>query len=99
MRELCRQDPGYVDGGGRGHREGAGPDPGAHSGRVVPAEMQRLPSEPVDKGQDTGQSLCSLCYKMKRLGQSRNDTQLWMCLVVKVKSNAVKKILYRNLEC
>lgn len=32
--------------------------------------MQRLPSEPVDKGQDTGQSLCSLCYKMKRLGQS-----------------------------
>lgn len=70
MRELCRQDPGYVDGGGRGHREGAGPDPGAHSGRVVPAEMQRLPSEPVDKGQDTGQSLCSLCYKMKRLGQS-----------------------------
>ena len=27
---------------------------------------------------------------MKRLGQSRNDTQLWMCLVVKVKSNAIK---------
>ena len=28
--------------------------------------------------------------KMKRLGQSWNDTQLWMCLVVKIKSNAVK---------
>ena len=27
---------------------------------------------------------------MKRLSQSRNNTQLWMCLVVKVKSNAVK---------
>ena len=28
--------------------------------------------------------------RMKRLGQSRNDAQLWMCLVVNVKSNAVK---------
>ena len=28
--------------------------------------------------------------RMKRLGQSRNDTQLCMCLVVKVKSDAVK---------
>ena len=28
--------------------------------------------------------------RMKRLSQSRNDTQFWMCLVVKVKSNAVK---------
>ena len=27
---------------------------------------------------------------MKRLCQSRNSTQLWMCLVVKVKSDAVK---------
>ena len=27
---------------------------------------------------------------MKRLGQSRTGTQLWMCLVVKVKSDAVK---------
>lgn len=49
LRELCREDPGYADGGGRGRREGAGPDPGAHSGGVVPAAMQRLPSEPVDK--------------------------------------------------
>ena len=28
--------------------------------------------------------------KMKQLGQSRNDTQLWMCLVVNEKSNTVK---------
>ena len=28
--------------------------------------------------------------RIKRLSQSRNDAQLWMCLVVKVKSNAVK---------
>ena len=28
--------------------------------------------------------------RMKRLGQSGNDAQCWMCLVVKVKSDAVK---------
>ena len=28
--------------------------------------------------------------RMKWLGQSRNDAMLWMCLVVKVKSSAVK---------
>jgi len=28
--------------------------------------------------------------RMKRLHQSRNDAQLWMCLVVKVNSDAVK---------
>ena len=27
---------------------------------------------------------------MKRLSQSRNNAQVWMCLVVKVKSNGVK---------
>ena len=37
--------------------------------------------------------------RRKELGQSRNDSQLWMCLVVKVRYNAVKKVLYRNLEC
>ena len=29
--------------------------------------------------------------RMKWLSQSRNDAQLWMCLMVKVKSDAVKK--------
>ena len=28
--------------------------------------------------------------RMKRLGQSGNNAQLWMCLVVKVKSDAIK---------
>ena len=28
--------------------------------------------------------------RMKRLGRSGNDTRLWMCLVVKVTSDAVK---------
>ena len=28
--------------------------------------------------------------RTKRQGQNGNDAQLWMCLVVKVKSNAMK---------
>ena len=36
----------------------------------------------------------------KRLSQSRNNARLWLCLVVKVKSDAVKyNIAYWNLEC
>ena len=30
--------------------------------------------------------------RKKRLGQSRNDAQLWMCLVVKVKFDTVNNI-------
>ena len=37
--------------------------------------------------------------RMMRLGQIRNDTQLWMCLVVKIKSEDIKTILHRNLQC
>ena len=46
--------------------------------------------------------------RMKQLGQRRNDVQLWICLVLKVKSDAVKiyldlfrnlEVLFRNLEC
>ena len=36
--------------------------------------------------------------KMKPLVQSGNDAQLWMCLVVKIKSNAVKNNIARNLQ-
>ena len=36
---------------------------------------------------------------MKRLSQSGNNAQVWMCLVVKVMSDAVRTILHRNLEC
>ena len=35
--------------------------------------------------------------RMKRLGQSGKDAQLWMYL--EVKSDAVQTILHRNLEC
>ena len=37
--------------------------------------------------------------RMKRLSQSKNNTHLWVWLVVEVKSDAVKKTLHRNLEC
>ena len=37
--------------------------------------------------------------RMKRLGQSRNDIQPWIRHMVKVKSDAVRTILHRNLEC
>ena len=37
-----------------------------------------------------GGQLLTASEKMRQLGQSRNDAQLWMCLVEKVKSDAVK---------
>ena len=40
-------------------------------------------------GKNEGQLLIDT-ERMKQLGQSRNDAQLWMCLVVKVKSVAVE---------
>ena len=33
---------------------------------------------------------------MKKLSQSGDNAQLWMCLVVKVKPDAKRTILYRN---
>ena len=41
------------------------------------------------QGKSGGQLLIA-SVRMNRLGQNGNDTQLWMCLVVKVKSEAVK---------
>ena len=37
--------------------------------------------------------------QMKRQSQSKNNTQLWICQVMKVKSDTVKSNMYRNLEC
>ena len=37
-----------------------------------------------------GRQLLIAPERIKHLGQSRNNTQLWMYLVVKVKSSAVK---------
>ena len=36
---------------------------------------------------------------MKGWSQSKNNTQLWMWLVIEARSNAVRAILHRNLEC
>ena len=36
--------------------------------------------------------------RMKHVGQSRNDAQLWICLVVKIKSSAVKNNIANNLQ-
>ena len=36
--------------------------------------------------------------KMNKLGQSGNKAKLWMCLMVKVNSNAVRTILHRKFE-
>jgi len=38
----------------------------------------------------SGGQLLTVPERMKQLGQSVNDTQLWMCLTVKVKSDAIK---------
>ena len=40
-------------------------------------------------GKSEGQVLTTL-VRMKHLGQNRKDAQLWMCLMAKVKSDAVK---------
>ena len=37
--------------------------------------------------------------RMKRLGQSGKDAQLWMCMLRTVKSDAGKNNIAENLEC
>ena len=49
-------------------------------------------------GNNGGQLLVSP-EVMKQLGQSGDDTQVWMCLALKVKSSAVRTVLHRNLQC
>ena len=39
---------------------------------------------------DIGEERKNRSTGIKRLTQSRNNTQFWMCLVVKIESNAVK---------
>ena len=36
---------------------------------------------------------------MKRWSQRKNNTQLWMGLVIEARFDAVKRILHMNLEC
>ena len=60
-----------------------------------------LPGQKVSSmllGKSGGQLLVAL-ERMKWLSQSGSNTQLLMCLVVKVKSDVINTILHRNLEC
>ena len=52
-------------------------------------ESPRLEDVQYATGKSEGQLLIAP-ERMKQLGQSGNDAQLWMCLVMKVKSDAVK---------
>ena len=55
-------------------------------------EDERPPGQKVSTmllGKSGGQLLI-VPERMKWLGQIGNDTQLWMCLVLKVKSDAIK---------
>ena len=54
-----------------------------------------LTSPPPSPGQYVSNTILGMIKeiapeRMKKLGQSGNDTQLWVCLVVKVKSDALK---------
>ena len=48
-------------------------------------------------GKSGGQLLIA-SGRMKQLGQSRNDAQLWMCVVMKVKSDAAKSSIAQESE-
>ena len=37
--------------------------------------------------------------KNEMAGQSRNDPQFWMCLVMKVNPMLKRRVFHRNLEC
>ena len=37
--------------------------------------------------------------RMKGWSQSKNNTHLWMCLVIEARSDAVRAVFHRNLEC
>ena len=58
-----------------------------------PLYVSRCPISPLEKSREIAPE------GMKRLSRSRNDTQLWMCLLVKAKSVAARTILHSNLEC
>ena len=59
---------------------------------MTPENDTLFPGQKVSNtllGNSRGQLLIAP-ERMKQLNQSRNDAQLWMCLVVKVKSDAIK---------
>ena len=65
---------------------------GMKSPKDMTTEDEPPPGQKVSNmllGKSRGQLLIAP-ERMRVLGQCRNDAQLWMCLVVKVKSDAVK---------
>ena len=63
-----------------------------------PLPLTRSESVQYALGKDQ-RAITNSSERMKQLSQSRNDVRLWMSLVVKVKTDAIKTILHRNLEC
>ena len=59
-----------------------------YAGRRAP-QVKRCPICLWEK--EEGNYILIAPDRMKQLSQSRNNAQLWMCLVVKVKSDAAKK--------
>ena len=62
---------------------------------TLKAELPRL----IDAQCATGREQRNSSKGVKRPSESKNNAQLWMSLVVEVKSDAVKNNLCRNLEC
>ena len=61
-------------------------------GRIKRQKEMTLEDEPPQVGSCLARYWRAVTNRsrMKQLGQSRSDTQLWLCLVVKAKSSAVK---------
>ena len=69
-----------------------------HKGMTLKDEPSRLIGVLYATRKSKGQWLIAP-ERMKWLDQSGNDTHLWMCLVTKVKFNAVRTVLHRNMDC
>ena len=63
--------------------------------RILKEELPRS----VGAQYTTGDQWRNTSERMKGGSQSINNTQLWMGLVIEARSDAVKTILHRKLEC
>ena len=57
---------------------------------ILEDELPKITRCPIYITREEQRAITNSSRKKKQLGQRRNDTQLWMCLVVKVKFNVVK---------
>ena len=65
---------------------------------ILEDEPPMSESVPYPTGEEQ-KTITNTSRKNAMAGPKQNDTQLWMYLLVKVKFDAVKAILYRNLDC